>query len=153
MQQSGIGGSGTLGGGRDRRSNVWIAIGSVGVIAALAGVMLIGASMAAQHRREDSVPAAASGEASTIAPIGVRVDRYAAVPGHARGPAVDPTRGYFVQRLGDGLYMIGDGAYQSMFMVHEQGVVVVDAPPSYAAKIRQAIAEVTDKPLTHLVYS
>jgi glyoxylase-like metal-dependent hydrolase (beta-lactamase superfamily II) len=49
--------------------------------------------------------------------------------------------------------MIGDGAYQSMFMVHEQGVVVVDAPPSYAAKIRQAIAEVTDKPLTHLVYS
>jgi glyoxylase-like metal-dependent hydrolase (beta-lactamase superfamily II) len=33
------------------------------------------------------------------------------------------------------------------------GVVVVDAPPSYASHIPQAIAEVTDKPITHLVYS
>jgi glyoxylase-like metal-dependent hydrolase (beta-lactamase superfamily II) len=31
--------------------------------------------------------------------------------------------------------------------------VVVDAPPSYAAHIPAAIAEVTDRPITHLVYS
>jgi len=29
----------------------------------------------------------------------------------------------------------------------------VDAPPTYAAVIRKAIAEVTDKPITHLIYS
>jgi glyoxylase-like metal-dependent hydrolase (beta-lactamase superfamily II) len=49
--------------------------------------------------------------------------------------------------------MITDGAYQSMFMTYEDGVVVVDAPPSYASMIPKAIAEVTDKPITHLVYS
>jgi glyoxylase-like metal-dependent hydrolase (beta-lactamase superfamily II) len=49
--------------------------------------------------------------------------------------------------------MVTEGAYQSMFLVYESGVVVIDAPPSYAAHIPQAIAEVTDKPITHVVYS
>jgi glyoxylase-like metal-dependent hydrolase (beta-lactamase superfamily II) len=49
--------------------------------------------------------------------------------------------------------MVTDGAYQSMFMTYEDGVVVVDAPPPYASHIPKAIAEVTDKPITHLVYS
>jgi mRNA degradation ribonuclease J1/J2 len=40
-----------------------------------------------------------------------------------------------------------------MFLIHENGVVVVDAPPSYAALIPRAIAEVTDKPITHIIYS
>jgi glyoxylase-like metal-dependent hydrolase (beta-lactamase superfamily II) len=40
-----------------------------------------------------------------------------------------------------------------MFMVHETGVVVVDAPPPYAQLILKAIAEVTKKPVTHLIYS
>jgi glyoxylase-like metal-dependent hydrolase (beta-lactamase superfamily II) len=49
--------------------------------------------------------------------------------------------------------MVTDNVYQSMFLVHEGGVVVVDAPPTYAALIPKAIAEVTDKPITHLIYS
>jgi len=88
-----------------------------------------------------------------IAPIGVRVDKYLDVPDVAKGPVVEPAKGYRTQRLGDGLYMITDGAYQSMFMTYEDGVVVVDAPPSYASHIAAAIAEVTDKPITHVVYS
>jgi glyoxylase-like metal-dependent hydrolase (beta-lactamase superfamily II) len=40
-----------------------------------------------------------------------------------------------------------------MFMTYENGVVVIDAPPSYAAHIPEAIAKVTDKPITHVVYS
>ena len=64
-----------------------------------------------------------------------------------------PSKGYRTQKLGDGLYMITDGAYQSMFMTYEEGVVVVDAPPSYASNIRTAVAEVTSKPITHLIYS
>jgi len=88
-----------------------------------------------------------------IAPIGVRVDKYLDVPDFAKGSAVDPARGYRTQKLGDGLYMITDGAYQSMFMTYDNGVVVVDAPPSYASLIPKAIAEVTDKSITHLVYS
>jgi glyoxylase-like metal-dependent hydrolase (beta-lactamase superfamily II) len=88
-----------------------------------------------------------------LAPVGVRVDRYFEVPDSAKGPSVDPAKGYRIQQLGEGVYMITDGAYQSMFMTYEDGVVVVDAPPSYASHIPQAIAEITDKPITHLVYS
>jgi glyoxylase-like metal-dependent hydrolase (beta-lactamase superfamily II) len=38
-------------------------------------------------------------------------------------------------------------------MVYETGVVVIDAPTSYAQHIPKAIAEVTNKPITHIVYS
>lgn len=88
-----------------------------------------------------------------IAPIGVRVGKYLDVPAPARGPAIDPAKGYRLQDLGQGLYMITDNAYQSMFLVYTTGVVVIDAPPSYAAQLRQAIAEVTGQPITHLIYS
>jgi glyoxylase-like metal-dependent hydrolase (beta-lactamase superfamily II) len=89
----------------------------------------------------------------SIAPIGVRIDKYLDVPASARGPAIDPAKGYRLQDLGRGLYMITDNAYQSMFLVYDRGVVVIDAPPGYAAHIPQAIAEVSDKPITHIVYS
>jgi glyoxylase-like metal-dependent hydrolase (beta-lactamase superfamily II) len=88
-----------------------------------------------------------------IAPIGARIARYLDIPESAKGPAIDPTKGYRLQDLGKGLYMITDNAYQSMFMIYERGVVVIDAPPSYAGHIRQGIAEITNKPITHLIYS
>jgi glyoxylase-like metal-dependent hydrolase (beta-lactamase superfamily II) len=49
--------------------------------------------------------------------------------------------------------MVTDNVYQSMFLVYGDGVVVIDAPPIYAIHIPAAIAEVTAKPITHLVYS
>lgn len=102
----------------------------------------------------------ASGEAGApykdmnhIAPIGVRIDKYLEVPESAKGPAIDPAKGYRIEELGSGLYMITDNAYSSMFIVYETGVVVVDAPPPYAEHILSGIREVTNKPITHLVYS
>ena len=89
----------------------------------------------------------------SIAPIGERIGKYMDVPPSAVGPAVDPAKGYRLQDLGADLYMVTNGAYQSMFLVYESGVVVIDAPPDYAAKIPLAIAEVTDKPITHVIYS
>ena len=88
-----------------------------------------------------------------IAPIGVRIGKYLDVPASAKGPAVDPAKGYRLQDLGKGLYMITDNAIQSMFLVYDKGVVVIDAPQAYAARIPQAIAEVTPNPITHVVYS
>ncbi len=70
-----------------------------------------------------------------IAPIGTRIGKYVDVPESAKGPAIDSAKGYRLQKLGKGLYMITDNAYQSMFMTYERGVVVVDAPPSYAGLI------------------
>jgi len=88
-----------------------------------------------------------------IPPIGVRIGHHLPVPEDAKGPPVDPAKGYRLQELGSGLYMITDNAVQSMFMVYETGVVVVDAPPAYASHILEGIREVTDKPITHLIYS
>jgi glyoxylase-like metal-dependent hydrolase (beta-lactamase superfamily II) len=88
-----------------------------------------------------------------LAPIGVRVDHYLPVPKQDQVPAIDPAKGYRIEKLGRGLYMITDNGYQSMFMVYETGVIVIDAPPGYSAHIRQAIAEVTNLPITHVVYS
>jgi glyoxylase-like metal-dependent hydrolase (beta-lactamase superfamily II) len=88
-----------------------------------------------------------------IAPIGVRIQSHLPIPEQAKGPRVDPAKGYRLEKLGDGLYMITDNVYQSMFLVYEDGVVVVDAPPSYAKSIVDGILQVTELPITHLVYS
>jgi hypothetical protein len=88
-----------------------------------------------------------------IAPLGVRIGKHLPVPESAEGPAIHPAKGYRVQDLGQGLYMVTDNGYQSLFMVYPIGVVVVDAPLSYAQYIPKAIAEITDKPITHLIYS
>ena len=139
--------------GLNQRRNVWSAVAWGVSIAALASVIMAGASLGAQRAAHRGAAAEPYANMPSLSPIGVRVDRYAEVPDHARGPAIDPAKGYRLQTLGDGLYMITDGAYQSMFMVYEDGVVVVDAPPFYGSKIRTAVAEVTANPITHLIYS
>ena len=139
--------------GLNQRRNVWSAVAWGVSIAALASVIMAGASLGAQRAAHRGAAAEPYANMPSLSPIGVRVDRYAEVPDHARGPAIDPAKGYRLQTLGDGLYMITDGAYQSMFMVYEDGVVVVDAPPFYGSKIRAAVAEVTANPITHLIYS
>ena len=88
-----------------------------------------------------------------IAPIGVRIGKYLDVPSSSQGPPIDPAKGYRVQDLGSGLYMITDNAIQSMFLVYDRGVVVIDAPQNLAVYIPKAIAELTNNPITHLIYS
>jgi len=89
----------------------------------------------------------------STAPIGVRIPKYLDVPEGSKGPAIDPAKGYRTEKLGNGLYMVTDGAYQNMFLVYDRGVVMVDAPPGYAAKLLQAVAEVTKNPITHVIYT
>jgi glyoxylase-like metal-dependent hydrolase (beta-lactamase superfamily II) len=103
----------------------------------------------------DDTPGAEDGYPSmpAIAPLGVRIGKHLEVPESSKGPAIDPSKGYRVQDLGEGLYMVTDNIYQSMFMVYATGVVVVDAPPAYSQLIPKAIAGVTDKPITHVIYS
>jgi glyoxylase-like metal-dependent hydrolase (beta-lactamase superfamily II) len=47
---------------------------------------------------------------------------------------------------------MSDHDCQSLFMVYDHGVVLIDAPPSYSAHIPQAIAEVSRNPVTHIIY-
>ena len=74
------------------------------------------------------------------------------IPNAAKGPAI-PAKGYLVQEIRDHLYWVTDGSYTAMFLVTDKGVVAVDAPPSIGENYLKAIAEVTDKPVTYVIYS
>src|SRR4051812_7642332 len=58
-----------------------------------------------------------------IAPIGVRTGKYMDIPVASQGPPINPAKGYRLQDLGKGLYMITDNAIQSMFLIYDSGVV------------------------------
>ena len=75
------------------------------------------------------------------------------IPETAKGPAIPSEKGYLVQEIGDQLYSVSDGSYNTMFMVTDEGVIAIDAPPTLGANYLKAIAEVTDKPTTHVIYS
>jgi glyoxylase-like metal-dependent hydrolase (beta-lactamase superfamily II) len=70
----------------------------------------------------------------------------------ASAPAI-PAKGYLVQEIRDRLYWLSDGAYNTMFLVSSGGVIAIDPLPTLGANYLKAIAEVTDKPVTHIVYS
>ncbi len=58
------------------------------------------------------------------------------------------------EKLADGLYAFRWGAYRSIFMVTDEGVIATDPMNTKAAALyRAAIAEVTDQPVKYLVYS
>jgi len=71
----------------------------------------------------------------------------------AKAPVIDPAKGYIVQKLKPGVYMITEGAYESVFITTGKGVVLFDAPPSFAQHISQAVAETAGEPIVELVYS
>jgi glyoxylase-like metal-dependent hydrolase (beta-lactamase superfamily II) len=75
------------------------------------------------------------------------------IPETAKGPAIPSEKGYLVQEIGDQLYSVSDGSYNTMFVVTDEGVIAIDAPPTLGANYLKAIAEVTDKPTTHVIYS
>ena len=49
--------------------------------------------------------------------------------------------------------MVTDGSYQALFLVSTEGVIVVDCPPTIGTKLIYAIGNITQQPITHLVYS
>jgi glyoxylase-like metal-dependent hydrolase (beta-lactamase superfamily II) len=80
-------------------------------------------------------------------------ERFAKLPAAVKGGPSTAGLGYGVQHLGAGTYMVTDGGYQAMFVVSSAGVIVVDNPPTIGKNMLYAVGNVTDKPITHLVYS
>src|SRR6185503_11110742 len=74
------------------------------------------------------------------------------LPAQAQGPSI-PSKGYLVEEIKDSLYWVTDGSYNTIFLVGENGVAAVDAPPSIGKSYLKAIAEVTDKPVKYVIYS
>jgi glyoxylase-like metal-dependent hydrolase (beta-lactamase superfamily II) len=71
----------------------------------------------------------------------------------AKAPTIDPKKGYLVQQLKPDVYMITEGAYESAFVTTGKGVVLFDAPPSFASHIVDAVTETTKEPIVEIVYT
>jgi glyoxylase-like metal-dependent hydrolase (beta-lactamase superfamily II) len=74
------------------------------------------------------------------------------LPETAKGPTI-PSKGYLVEEIHDDLFWVTDGVYNTFFLVTDEGVVAVDAPPTIGKNYLKDISEVTDKPITHVIYS
>ena len=70
-----------------------------------------------------------------------------------QAPNVDPAKGYFVDEIADGIYWLSGSNYQTLFFTTGQGVIVIDAPQPIGTAYLEAILEVTDEPITHMIYS
>lgn len=75
------------------------------------------------------------------------------LPETSKGPEIPYEKGYLVDEINNNLYCVTDGLYNAMFLVYDQGVVMVDAPPTIGKNLMLAVKEVTDRPITHLVYT
>lgn len=73
----------------------------------------------------------------------------------SRSIQVDPRKGYAIQEVkpDTNIYVLTDGIWQSVVIVTNKGVVLIDAPESLAPNIQKAVAEVTDQPIVTLVYT
>ena len=97
---------------------------------------------------EESIPLDEKTSGNENETTSMSIMNYTQIP-----PIIDPEKGYFVAEISDGLYWLSDGVYQIMFLTTGEGVIVVDAPPSIGSNILTAIDEVTDEPITHVIYS
>jgi len=109
----------------------------LGLIAAL--MLALGLSLAApsQAQEPDKLP--------SYVPVLPQIE--------ARALAVDPQKGYLVKQVKSDVYVITDGIYQSAFVTTGKGVILFDAPESFAQHIVKAVTEVTREPIVQLVYS
>jgi len=61
--------------------------------------------------------------------------------------------GLVLKEIRDGLWWLSDGAYNTMFLVSSQGVIAIDPLPTLGARYLESVSKVTDRPITHVVYS
>src|SRR5437667_1775421 len=61
--------------------------------------------------------------------------------------------GFLTREVAPGILMLTNGNYQSLLVTTGEGVVLVDAPEPLVQFIEPAVADVTDEPITTLIYS
>ena len=72
----------------------------------------------------------------------------------ARFPEIDPELGVHVNEVKPGLFYVTEGVYQSAFLNTKDGVVVFDAPPSFAYRMPDVISKYApDQDIKYLIYS
>lgn len=64
-----------------------------------------------------------------------------------------PERGYNYFKIAENAYFVHDDFENMVFFVTQEGVVVYDAKPDVTPFLLKVIPQVTDKPITHVIYS
>jgi glyoxylase-like metal-dependent hydrolase (beta-lactamase superfamily II) len=75
------------------------------------------------------------------------------VPANAVVPGPLPGKSYFSAKITKDVYYVQMDGSISMFVLTSYGVVVVDAPPAIGGNMSLAIKEVTNLPVTYLIYT
>ena len=68
------------------------------------------------------------------------------------------SKGFYTREIGGGIHYLTEGWYFAMVAEHDDGLIVVDAPPTIGSdflgnNLLNGIAEISDKPITHVIYS
>lgn len=68
------------------------------------------------------------------------------------------SKGFFTREIADGVHYATEGWYFMLVVEHDDGLIVVDAPPTIGSdflgnNILKAVGEISDKPITHVIYS
>lgn len=72
----------------------------------------------------------------------------------ARMPQLDPDTQLYVEEVKPNLFYVTEGVYQSAFLKTGAGVIVFDAPPSFAHKLPKIIKQhAPNKAIKYLLYS
>ena len=72
----------------------------------------------------------------------------------ARIPQLDPETQLYVEEVKPNLFYVTEGIYQSAFLKTGAGVIVFDAPPSFAHKLPEVIKQhAPNEAIKYLVYS
>lgn len=101
----------------------------------------------------------AAGAAPAISTVGAKYVPPSATRILKKGEKIDDlfnrnlTMPYFVQRLSERAYFFNGGFYTTTFYVGETGVLLLDAPEGQGSHILSAISEVTQLPVTAIIYS
>jgi len=64
-----------------------------------------------------------------------------------------PKKGYFLKKLGKGVYFFSNGYYNNIFIVTSEGVIITDPFKGGGSQLKQAIREVTTQPVKFMIYS
>lgn len=137
---------------KHRRGALWSALVAAAALVAALIAFVPHSSSASPAAAGSAAGPPAGGEDGALAAAGAAV-RGGDVPPGAKGPVIDPAKGYVVKRLGDRLYWVSNGSYDTEFLTTGKGVVVVDAPPGLTRQVIKAVGEVTSEPIRWVIYS
>ncbi len=113
-------------------------------------LMLVLAACAVPEKRVDRAPQTPSVRQQEVARP---ADKTFVPDGYYEKVPKLSKRGYLLSKLADGVYFFSTGAYNTMFVVASEGVVLIDPIGGKGPLLKKAVRQVSDKPIRFIVYT